>query len=111
MEIEELNNWKEGVCLHIDHLNTLINDRKILKNSMEEHLKSVFQWDDIEFNRDFTRIELTWEHGHNPVIKPENVAKLGMDWIIRADYDDKANRVVVIEIYPWGVKEGLQDPQ
>lgn len=111
MNPEELNGWRKSVNNHIEYLNALVEARKILKNQIEEHLKSIFQWNDIEYNRDFSVIKLKWDYGHNPVIKAENIDKLGMDWIISAEYDDKANRIVVVEVYPWGVQEGYQPPE
>ena len=101
--LEELENWRDAVGIHMDALDTIINDRKILKNSIEAHLKSCFDWDDIEYNKDFTVITLKWEYGHNPVIRHENISELNMDWIIRADYDDEAFRIVVVEVYPFGI--------
>lgn len=110
MNSDELQSWKEAVGIHLEHLDALINDRKTLKNSLIEHLKSCFDWDDIEFNKNLSKVELTWEYGHNPIIKHENIGQLGMDWIIRADYDDSANRIVVIEVYPFGIKESVNSP-
>lgn len=106
-----LSEWKEAVSIHMDALDTLINDRKILKNSIEEHLKLCFEWDDIEYNRDFSVITLKWQYNHNPVIKHDKICQLDMDWIIRADYDDEAFRIVVVEIYPFGITGEFDNSQ
>lgn len=107
----ELETWKNAVSIHLDSLESIIEDRKILKNSIETHLKSCFDWDDIEYNKDFTVITLKWEYNHNPVIRHENISELNMDWIIRADYDDKAFRIVIVEVYPFGIEGDFDTPQ
>lgn len=105
MILEELDSWKYAVSEHISFVDQTINDRQILKETIEKHLSQFFDWDIIDYNRDFTMITLKWDHGVNPVIRNDKIHELGMDWIIKSDYDDKANRIVVIEIYPWGIEE------
>ena len=100
-----LDTWKKAVDEHIAILDQTIEDRNALKHSIEEHLSQFFEWEEIEYNRDFTVITLKWAYGDSPVIKADKISDLKMDWIINADYDDKANRIVLIEVYPWGVKE------
>lgn len=102
MEFEELSAWREGVQEHMIALDVLVNDRKILKKHLENHLHQVFDWDDIEYNKDFTVVSLKWDTNHQPVIKNENLEKLQMDMEIKASYDDCANRIVVIDVYPFG---------
>lgn len=105
MTPDDLQQWKNNVNTHIDYLNCIVDARKSLKKTIEDHLRVCFNWDDIEYNRDFSVITLKWDKENNPIIRAENISELSMDWIIRADYDDSAFRIVVIEIYPWGLKE------
>ena len=100
----ELETWKKAVNEHIDMLNSLVDDRKSLKKSIEEHLKSCFEWDDIEYNRDFSVITLKWDKDTSPVIYHDKISELGMDWSIHADYDENAFKIIVVEVYPWGVE-------
>ena len=103
MNIDE---WRNGVKEHLDSLDTVINDRQTLKKLIKDYLSQFFDFDSWETNRDFSKIILKWDKNHNPVINGEsNISELGMDWIITAGYDDEANRIVEIEIYPWGVEE------
>lgn len=100
-----LENWRKAVGEHISILDQTIEDRNVLKQSIEEHLSQFFDWDDIEYNRDFSVITLKWEKDVNPVIKSETISKIGMDWIIKTGRDDRAFSIVEIEVYPWGVEE------
>lgn len=103
MNSEELEMWKDGVFEHCHYLETLVNDRKTLKGLIEEHLKQFFDWDEIEYSKDFDVITMKWAHDAQPVIYNTKIGELGMDWIIKAEYDDLAYRIVVIEIYPFGL--------
>ena len=107
MKKDELTNWKDGVKVHMAQLDAIVEDRKLLKSHLEEHLSSVFDWDDIEYNRDFSVVSLKWESNHQPIVRSENLKKLGMDFLIKPDYDDCANRIVVIEVYPFGVEDKM----
>ena len=100
-----LENWRKAVDEHISIVDQTIEDRNTLKQSIEEHLSQFFNWDDIEYNRDFSVITLKWEKDVNPVIKSETISKIGMDWIIKTGRDDGAFSIVEIEVYPWGVEE------
>ena len=100
-----LDTWKKAVDEHISILDQTIEDRNTLKQSIEEHLSQFFEWEEIDYNRDFTVITLSWAYGESPVIKADKISDLKMDWIINADYDDNANRIVTVEIHPWGVEE------
>lgn len=100
-----LDTWKKAVDEHIAILDQTIEDRNALKQCIEEHLSQFFDWDDIEYNRDFSVITLKWEKDVNPVIKSETISKIGMDWIIKTGRDDGAFSIVEIEVYPWGVEE------
>lgn len=100
-----LDDWRLAVTDHISSLDQLVNDRAILKDELEKHLSQFFEWDNIEHNRDFTVITLSWEKDVNPVIKSDKISELGMDWIIKTGRDDSAFSIVMVEIYPWGVEE------
>lgn len=103
MNPEEIQHWKEDVNHHLETLEMMVNDRKTLKNLIEAHLKLCFNWDNIEYNKDFSVITLKWKRNVNPIIKAENIKKLLFDWEISADYDDEAFKIVVVKVYPWGV--------
>ena len=100
-----IDDWRTAVADHIASLDHLINDRAILKDELEKHLSQFFEWDNIEYNRDFTVITLSWEKDVNPVIKSDKISELGMDWIIKTGRDESAFSIVMVEIYPWGVEE------
>ena len=61
----------------------------------------------IDFKTDLSEILIIYPREVNPIIKPEKIHKLGMDWIIEAGYDKDAYRIVVIKLYPFGVEEGM----
>ena len=102
---QKIDDWMIKVEYHNKKLQDLTEERNSLKNSMEEILKSCFEWHEIEFSNDLSKIKLIWNHGVSPVIKYENIAKLGMDIIVSSGMD-----TVIVEVYPWGVKEGFQLP-
>lgn len=99
--------WKSGVNDYVEALDTIHNDEQILKDSFEKHIREFFDFDTIEYNKKFTKITLRWKRDHHPVIRHTTIHRLGMDWIISADYDDKAFRIVKVELYPFELpKEG-----
>ena len=107
MDKDTLEQWKDGVMEHTINVQQMIKERKLLKKHIEEHLSQFFKWNDIDYSKDFDVITLKWDRDVNPVIKKEKIHELGIDWIIRAGYDDQAFRIVVIELYPFGLpKEG-----
>lgn len=108
MNLEE---WRIDVGHHLETLDMLINDRKILKNLIEEHLKSCFDWNDIEYNKDFSVITLKWERKVNPIIHHDKISELGLDWEIATDYDDGAFPIIVVKVYPFGVIGEVDNPQ
>ena len=107
----EIENWKSSVNNHREYLNTIIEVRKTLKNQMEEHLKSVFDYNSIEFSTDLSVITMSWLPYTSPIIYHDKICDLNMDWVIEADYDDRANRIVVIKVYPFGVTGEVDNPQ
>lgn len=106
MTPNELEQWRKAVDVHMESLQTIIDDRKTLKNSMEAHLKTVFDWDDIEYNKDFTVITLKWKRDTHPIVDKDRICQLNMHFLIRADYDDNAFKIVVIDVYPFGIPQG-----
>lgn len=106
MDKERLEQWKDGVMEHCKYVQDMIKQRKLLKEHIEEHLSQFFDWESIEYSKDFDVITLTWAYGHNPIIYHDKIGELNMDWTIKAEYDDKAFRVVVIEVHPFGIEEG-----
>lgn len=105
MDSEEFRQWQDAVLLHCQERDRIVNDRRELKSLLEAHLQQFFKYDSIEFDKDFNKIELKWKSGVNPVIRT-GIDDLGMEWIIKASTDDKAFRIVVVELYPFGVPEG-----
>lgn len=104
MDENNLSAWRDDVKEHMALLDNLIEHRKFLKAVIEEHLRQVFDWDDIEYNRDMSVVSLTFIKDHQPIIKTENLKNLGMDFQVKAEYDDCANRIVVIDVFPFGDK-------
>lgn len=102
MNSTDLRVWQDDVMEHCFALSKLVNERKSLKNRIESHLSKFFDWDSIEHTRDFNKIILRWSPDHNPTIRADKIGGLNMDWIIKADYDDGASRIVVVEVYPFG---------
>lgn len=105
MTPEELLAWKEGVAEHCHHIQLLQNDRDIIIESMKTHLSQFFSWDKIKFSNDFTKIILYYAKDHGAVIDPDVHKDLGIPWIVTPYYDDKANRIIRVEIYPFGLPE------
>ena len=101
MDDVNLETWKKGVSVHLGHVNSIIEDRKSLKDLLESHLKRFFDYDYIETDREFKVITLTWSHGRTLSIESNIIDMLGMDWKIKTD---EANRIVV-EVYPFGVED------
>ena len=102
-----LQDWKDGVKSHMTVVDQIVEDRILLKSSIEEYLSKVFEWDEIEYNRDFTVISMYWTMMDEkcPVINGKDLSEFEMDWLIRLD---NANRIVIIEVYPFGV-EGVRE--
>ena len=103
MNLQEFRNWQDDVRDHIESLTTLTNDRRMLKENLENHLREFFNFKEIEYDRDFTKIILKWDKNSTPVIFNDKISELHMDWVISSAYDDMANRIVVVEVYPFGI--------
>lgn len=104
MDKESLREWQDDVMVNCHTLETIIKDRVILKDLMEEHLKEFFEgYVLIDFDKDFNKITLKWEYQRDPIIKVDRIKDLGMDFIISHNYDSKYGEGVVLELYPFGL--------
>ena len=105
MNKEDLQSWREAIKYHVGTLDKLVEERQALKEVFEEHLSNFFSWDGIEYNRDFSRISLYYKKDTGAVIKSDNMSELGMDWIVSPEYDDRAFKIIRIDLYPFGLPE------
>ena len=105
VNLKELEYWKEGVFEYSKNLQNIVEDRGKLIEILTEHLSQFFSWDSIEFDRDFNRISLYYKKDVGAVIKSNKMSDLGMDWIVQPDYDDKAFKIIRIDVYPFGLPE------
>ena len=107
MNIDVFKVWQESVVEHMDFLSKLVDDKILLKKTIEEHLSEFFEWDEIEYDNDFRKIVLKWEYRNHPVIKTEKINELLMDFIIADDFTSNGSHGIVVELYPFGLpKEG-----
>lgn len=104
MNKEEFQQWQDVVMLHCQERDRIVNDRMELKSVLEAHLKQFFNYDSIHFDKDFNKITLKWVYGVSPIIR-KNIGELGMEWVISVDYDENAFKIVLIEVYPFGIEE------
>ena len=103
MNADRLDTWKDSVREHSRMMATLVNDSLVIKKLMIDYLKQYFDFDEIQFSNDFTRISLKWSYEHEPFINPEELSCLGMEFIITHDYSETLGHGVVIEVYPFGL--------
>jgi hypothetical protein len=103
MDSDEFKQWQDAVLLHCQERDRIVNDRRELKSLFEAHLKQFFDFDSIEFDKDFNVITLKWKKDVSPIIK-DNIGELGMEWVISSGYDDMAFGIVVVEVYPFGME-------
>lgn len=107
MNNEEFRQWQDAVMEHSRMMDSLVDDRIAIKELMIEHLKQFFDYDEIVFDDKFNKITLKWEYKNDPVIMPEKLVELGMDFIISHDYSEALGHGVMIELYPFGLpKDG-----
>ena len=66
MDIEE---WRGEVENHNKIVSTILSDRKILKNHMEEFLKSYFNFNNLEFSNDLKEIKVSFDYGEEVALK------------------------------------------
>lgn len=105
MNHEELEVWRDSVFEHSKMMETLVNDRVIIKELISNHLKLYFEYDEIKFDDLFNKIILKWEYNNNPIINPDDLNGLGMEFIISHDYSESLGHGVIIELYPFGLPE------
>ena len=103
MNAEQLSIWRKAVNENVSSVEKLVDDRIALKQLFEEHLRIFFDYDDIEYDKDFHRIALKWENGRSPIIDNEIISQLGMDWCVSHKFDEALGDGVVIELYPFGM--------
>lgn len=100
-----LDQWNQAVDEHMTMLNSLIDDRITLKNMFSAYLRQFFDYDSIDYSRDFRVITLRWEEDRNVSIDNDTISNLGMDWLISTEFTDKLGYGVVVIVYPFGLKE------
>ena len=101
MDLNEIGNWKNAVEIHVDQVKAIVEDRKTLKNLMEGFLKAYFNFDEIEFNNDFSKISLLWDFPNEPTFTQEQIKDFPFEWKVNSNRSDD----VQIDIYPWGLKD------
>jgi hypothetical protein len=102
MDKNDFLTWVGAVEEHMNCLDRIIEDRLLLKKMIQDHLKQFFNWDEIEFNRDFSEITLvvhSLDASDGFIIDPEKIGELMMHWAIEP-YGDYSFKVIV---YPFGV--------
>ena len=98
----EFITWVGATQEHMNALDRLIEDRKLLKNLIENHLREFFDFEESEFNRDMSVISLKISNEYTH-IRSEKLSELHMDWAIVINYDGYGIDSVAIEVYPFGV--------
>lgn len=105
--MDDLESWKESVFEHSHMMETLVNDRVAIKEWISDYLKQFFDYDIISFDDLFNKIILKWYYQNDPIIKPDVIKDLNMEFIVSHEYSEELGDGVIIEIYPFGVpKEG-----
>ena len=89
-----LDEWKHEVDNHNKIVSTILSDRRILKEHMNEYLHRFFEFRDIEFSTDLHIITLSFDYDDDIRI-PDNIKDFAMDWSIDFSHDE-------IRIYPFG---------
>ena len=105
MNHEELLVWQDDVMECTKVRDTLLNDRLILKQMMAKHLAEFFTWDDIEFDPNFNFVSLKYSHDNYPVLDSKKIHRLGMDIVIRTDFNDELGSMIVLDVFPFGFEE------
>lgn len=105
MNSEKLAMWKECVMEHIESVSTVLNDKEIIRNMMIEHLSQFFDWDEIEFEQNFSSVTMIWKYQSDPIIRIDKIRDLGMDFIISHKFTHDLGDGVNITVYPFGLPE------
>ena len=100
-----LDQWNQAVDEHLKMVDSLIEDRITLKNMFNEHLRKFFDYDSIEYSKDFRSISMQWDYGREVSIDNDTISNLGMDWLISTEFTDKLGYGVVVTVYPFGLKK------
>lgn len=95
--IMNINEWRDEVKKHNSLVDTILNDRKILKNHIADYIKLFFDYDDIDFSSALDRITLSFDYSKQFIIM-DDVDGFCMDWSIDVDRGE-------IIIFPFG-REG-----
>lgn len=97
MDDKEFATWVDATQEHMNMVYAIIEDRKLLKKTLENHLSKFFNWiDDLKFNRDFSQVEMVVDE---MIIDDGKMDGLMMPWAIEP-YGDYTFRITV---YPFGV--------
>ena len=99
MNEKVLDAWIKATGEHIEMISTIVKDRRLLKDMIEDHLSQFFDWDDIEYDRDFSEITLTFK---DELVIKKDTSKLLMPFRIYGTYD----KCIKVEVYPKGLIEG-----
>lgn len=105
MNLEELRIWQDSVMEHCQMMKSVMDDRRVIKNVMINHLKQFFEFDEIIFSNDFNKITLKWRYDNDPIINPVELSKLGMEFKVSNDYSESLGHGVILELYPFGCIE------
>lgn len=106
---KDLEKWKDDINYHRNALNDLMAERIRLKDEISIHIKEYFDFDNITFNSDFSKIILKFQYDTDPVIRDGSLDNLGLDFIISHDYSEEFGHGVVIELYPYGLSDEEED--
>ena len=78
----------------------LDDEKEAIKSILTNHLKKFFDFEDIHFHDKFDKIPLRLKNGDGAVIRT-NISELRMDWSVRSSIDRRANRILIIDVYPF----------
>lgn len=106
MNEHEFDRWKKGVEDYNRVLVTLANDQKTLKNLMIEHLKLFFKdFDEVIFRESFKEILIIWNCLKEPVMNPEKLVDLNMEFSVSHDFFEKHGEAIIVTLHPFGEEE------
>lgn len=78
----------------------LDDEKEAIKSILTNHLKRFFDFEAIVFDEEFERITLRFRKDDGVVVR-SNISELRMDWTVRSSIDRMANRVLLIDVYPF----------
>ena len=103
LNLEEFRSWQDGVMVYSEAKRNLDKDKSMIQSIITDHLKQFFDFDEIDFSENFNRISLKYHKGCGAVIRADNIKNLNMDWTVIPSIDNCANRIIVIEVFPFGL--------